>query len=40
MHVKVSFLTLTTFSSKIGLQKLGVKINIKSIILQTIEALQ
>ena len=33
MHVKVSFLTSTAFSSKIGLLKLGVKMNVKSIIL-------
>ena len=37
---KVSFLVPTTFSTKIGLLKVGVKINVKSIILQTIEALQ
>ena len=29
MHVKISFLTATAFSSKIGLLKLGVKINVK-----------
>ena len=38
--VQVSFLTLTAFSSKIGLLKLSVKTNVRSIILQTIEALQ
>ena len=30
VHVKVSFLTPTAFSSKTGLLKLGVKINVKS----------
>ena len=40
MHVKVSFLMPTAFSSKIGLLKPDVKINVKSTILQTIEALQ
>ena len=33
VHVKVSFLTPTAFSSKTGLLKLGVKISVKSIML-------
>ena len=32
VHVKVSFLTPTAFSSEIGLLKLGVKIKVKSVI--------
>ena len=35
-----SIITPAAFSSKIGLVKLGVKINVKSIILYNIEALQ
>ena len=33
VNVKVSFLTPAAFSSKIRLLKLGVKINVKSVIL-------
>ena len=32
-HTQVSFLTLTTFPSETGLLNLGVKMNVKSIIL-------